>query len=234
MKKKAQKFSFIMMIVFCLTGIAMTIVAAVSVGTAFGTLSGASSLYGSSLSAINPLAKYVFPVILTGLVITFSVTAVWWAVLEHFRNVEKTLDGLYRSKTGKDELPDNAYSYLPAFVEDMKNRPPMPAQQPYQPYPPQYGNQQPPMQPPMQPPVAPVQQPVPPAPSAQPPVPPAPPVQPPVTPVQQEPPVLPEQSSDEQPVLPEQPANGGWYCPHCGAENQSDSNFCSTCGHRKD
>ena len=76
MKKKAQKFSFIMMIVFALTGIAMTIVSAVTVGST------GSYGYGSS----SPLAGLVFPIILGGLVGTFSVTAIWACVLEHFSN----------------------------------------------------------------------------------------------------------------------------------------------------
>lgn len=143
MKKKAQKFSFIMMIIFFLTGIAMTIVAAVTMGTNFGTMSSSSSLWdynGSSPQTVNPFAKFVFPTILCGLVGTFSITAIWWEVLEHFKNVEKSLDNIYRNNAGKEELPDSAYSYLPTIAENMANRPQMPApQQPYQPYPPQYG-----------------------------------------------------------------------------------------------
>lgn len=152
MSKKAQRFSFIMMIVFFLTGIAMTIVAAVTIGTGFGTTSSSSSSlwdYSSSSSyKVNPFAKFVFPTILCGLVGTFSITAIWWAVLEHFKNVEKSLDQIHRNNAGKEELPDSAYSYLPAFAHNMANKPKMPApQQPYQPYPPQFGQ---PGQPPMQ------------------------------------------------------------------------------------
>lgn len=234
MKKKAQKFSFIMMIVFCLSGIALTIVAAVAIGTGFGTLSALSSAYGSSISALNPLAKYVFPTILGGLVVTFSVTAVWWSVLEHFSNVEKSLDRLYRVKTEKEELPDNAYSYLPAFIENMANQPRVPAYPPYQPYPPQYA--QPQNQMPTQPtqqaqpvqfeqPVQPVQPPVQSAPPVQQ-AEQAQPVQPPVMPEQELPPVLPEQA----PAAQEQE---DWFCTHCGAPNKFDSNFCSTCGNKR-
>lgn len=165
MSKKAQKFSFIMMIIFFLTGIAMTIVAAVTVGTGFGTMSSSSSLWdhGSSSSyTVNPFAKFVFPTILCGLVGTFSITAIWWAVLEHFKNVEKSLDRIHRNNAGKEELPDSAYSYLPSFAHSMANRPQMPApQQPYPPYPPQFGQ-------PGQPPVQPMQPTQPSAPAAQP------------------------------------------------------------------
>ena len=148
MKRKAKKFSFVMMIIFFLTGIAMTIVAAVSIGSLGSTLGAAiSGSYGSSYgnygSIVNPFAKYVFPTILGGLVLTFSVTAIWACVLEHFSNL----------KAPKPQQPYQPYPQQYA-------QPPM--QQPYQ--------QAQPMQQPVQPPVqsAPVPPPVQPAP--QPPV----------------------------------------------------------------
>ena len=192
MSKKAQRISFVMMIVFFLTGIAMTIVTAVTIGTGFGTR---PSYYDEP----NPFAQFVFPIVWGGLVTTCSVTAVWWAVLEHFKNVEKSLDQLYRAKTGKEELSDNEYSYIPSFSAQ-------PPYQPYPPYPPQYGQPVPTYQqmPPAQPPMPPVQQ-------AQP------------QPMQHQ----------EPPVLPEQPVNKEWFCSHCGAPNQFDSNFCSSCGNKK-
>lgn len=236
MKKKAQKFSFIMMIVFALTGIAMTIVSAVTVGST------GSYGYGSS----SPLAGLVFPIILGGLVGTFSVTAIWACVLEHFSNVEKDIDKIYRKQCGKEELPDSAYSYLPKFIEDMKN--PKPQTQ-YQPYPQQYGQppyQQPMQQPfqqpaqPAQPPVQPVQPPV-----QQPPVQ-QPPVQQPAQPTQQAQPIQLEKQAQSQPtatpaptvnqpvsqpVAPQTPQN--WTCPNCGTTNAADANFCLTCGHKR-
>ena len=197
MSKKAQRISFVMMIVFFLTGIAMTIVTAVTIGTGFGTR---PSYYDEP----NPFAQFVFPIVWGGLVTTCSVTAVWWAVLEHFKNVEKSLDQLYRAKTGKEELSDSEYSYMPSFSAQPQYQ--------YPPYTPQYGQPVPTYQqmPPVQPPV--------------------PPVQPPVPPVQQAQPM----PSQEPPVLPEQPANTDWFCSQCGTQNQFDSNFCSTCGHKKD
>ena len=226
MKRKAQKFSFVMMIIFFLTGIAMTIVAAVSVGSLGSTLGAAiSGSYGSSYgnygSIVNPFAKYVFPTILGGLVLTFSVTAIWACVLEHFSNAEKTLDKIYRNNTGKEELPDSAYSYMPKFVENLKAPKP---QQPYQPYPQQYA--QPPMQQPYQQ-AQPMQQPV------QPPVQSAP-VQPPVQPAPQ-PPV--QSAPVQQPQVPTEPIAApqasGWICPNCGTTNAADANFCLTCGNKK-
>ena len=222
MKKKAQKFSFVMMIIFFLTGIAMTIVAAVTIGTGFGTVSSSSSSlwdYGSTSVKVNPFAKYVFPTILCGLVGTFSITAVWWAVLEHFKNVEKGLDQICRSNSGKEELPDSAYSYVPAFAASMANRPQVPAaQQPqYQPYPRQYAPSQPaqpiqqqPVQPtaPAPAPVAPTPAPAAPAPTAPAPTAPAP--------------------------APAAQASADWVCSNCGTSNNADANFCLGCGHKKD
>ena len=216
MKKKAQKFSFIMMIIFFLTGIAMTIVAAVTVGTGFGTVSSSSSSlwdYGSTSVKVNPFAKYVFPTILCGLVGTFSITAVWWAVLEHFKNVEKGLDQLYRSNAGKEELPDSAYSYIPTFAANMANRPQTPAaQQPqYQPYPQQQYGQQP---------SQPVQ-----------------PIQPPVHPAAPAPAPAPVAPAPEAPAPAPAPAaqsSAEWVCPNCGTTNSADANFCLGCGHKKD
>ena len=79
-------------------------------------------------------------------------------MLEHFKNVEKGIDQIYRNNTGKEELPDGAYSYMPKAIEDMMNGPAAPA------YPQQYGQPGVPMQSgmPMQPgapvpPAAPVQ-----------------------------------------------------------------------------
>ena len=240
MKKTAQKISFIMMVVFFLTGIAMTIVAAVTVGADFG--------------------NFVFPVILCGLAGTCSVTAVWWAVLEHFSNVEKALDLIRRNNAEEDELPDSEYSYLPAFLEDLLKQPDIPKlpQTSAQPYPhPTYqpAPQEQPVtqaQPVMQePPVQPIpqEQPIPDVQSVLEELPimqeqPTPDEQsvleePPIMqeqPVLEEQPVLQEQPFlEEQPVLPEQPARDpdGWFCIHCGAANRADSNFCSTCGQKR-
>ena len=132
MKKKAQKFSFVMMIVFFLTGIALTIVAAVTLGSISLPSADFDDLFSSSLTSksYHPLAKFVFPTILGGLVLTCSITAIWASVLEHFKNVEKTADSI----TGKEELPDSAYSYIPAFIENL-NVQKAPA------YPPQYPQQ---------------------------------------------------------------------------------------------
>ena len=242
MKKKAQRISFIMMIVFFLTGIAMTIVAAVTVGSGFGSL---PSYYDGP----NPFAKYVFPVILGGLVVTCSITAVWWAVLEHFANVEKELDRIRCRNNTEEALPDSEYSYLPAFIENAVKQPNIPKLAPtaYQPYP------HPTYQPVPQEQSAQAVQVVQPVPQEQP-TPPAQPViqeQPamqeqPVLqeqpflreqPIPEEPPVLQEQPVlEEQPVLREQPAlePDGWFCSNCGSPNKADSIYCSVCGSKKD
>lgn len=179
MKKKAQKFSYVMMIIFFLTGIAMTIVAAVTVGTIKLPTEFIEDFMDIPVYTANyhPFAKFVFPVILCGLVLTFGITSIWACVLEHFANVEKGVDSIYRNSTGKEELPDSAYTAVPGFVQNM-NAPKAPAAYPQQ-YPQQY----------------------------------------------------PQSVAPTAPAAPA--ASGAWFCPQCGTTNDNGSQFCSSCGFRR-
>lgn len=247
MKKTLRKISFIMMCVFFLFGFIMSIAVAVNVGVTIGALNDAVGYMGGKIS--NP----AFGIFITGFILTLCVTAFWAFMLEHAKNVEKTVDTMYRESKGLPALPDSEYSALPSFLQGLTQ--PRPAQ-PVQPA--QYAQ---PMQPaapaPMQPQYAPQQyaQPVPPMPPT-PPVQPAPPVQPiqPVAqPVQAAQPV-PQPVSVPQPVpvpageqpapvpmaaqpvpqptapaAPEAAPSEEWIC-RCGAANIAIAKFCSSCG----
>lgn len=249
MKKTLRKISFIMMCVFFLFGFIMSIAVAVNVGVTIGNLNDAMGYMGGKIS--NP----AFGFFITGFILTLCVTAFWAFMLEHAKNVEKTLDTMYRESKGLPALPDSEYSALPSFLQGLTQ--PRPAQ-PVQPM--QYAQ---PMQPaapapaPTQPqyapqqyaqPAAPVQpmQPMQPIPLVQP----APAVQPvqqvqpapqPVQEVQPVPQPVPAPQpvpvpTAEQPVpqpaapaAPEPAPNEEWVC-ECGATNIPIAKFCSSCG----
>ena len=231
MKKTFRKISFIMMCVFFLLGLIMSIVAAVKVGNSISDLNETMSYLGSQ-KVSNP----AFGIFITGFILTLCVTAFWAFMLEHTKNVEKTIDTMHRESKGLPALPDSEYSALPSFLQGLtitKSVQPVQYVQPMQPaappaapatpvapVQPQYAPQQTaqPVQPvqPMQPvqPAQPIQpvQPVQPVPAPQPvPVPAAQPVPQPIP----------------QPVAPD--TNADWIC-ECGAPNIAIAKFCSSCG----
>ncbi len=110
MKKTFRKISFVMMYVFFLFSFIMSSAIAVSVGNAIGSLKDEIGYMGEKVS--NP----AFGFFITGLIITFSVTAFWAFMLEHAKNVEKTIDTMYRESKGLPALPDSEYSALPVFL----------------------------------------------------------------------------------------------------------------------
>ncbi|MDE7399435.1 MAG: hypothetical protein K2N06_07910 [Oscillospiraceae bacterium] len=151
MKHLWRKIAIVMMIVFCLTGIALTIVDTVTT------------------------AKYTslgFPTFLKGFVNTLALTAVWGLLIEFSKNVEDWLEKIFRNNAGLEQLPDTP-DFITAGINKIANvANTANMQQPY----PQQPMQQPYGQPPMNQPVnnfqaAPAPQPAPvpqPAPAPQP------------------------------------------------------------------
>lgn len=86
MKHLWRKIAIVMMIVFCLTGIALTIVDTVT-----------TSKYTPSLG---------FPTFLKGFVNTLALTAVWGLLIEFSKNVEDWLEKIFRNNAGLEQLPD--------------------------------------------------------------------------------------------------------------------------------
>lgn len=203
MKHLWRKIAIVMMIVFCLAGIALTIVDTVTT------------------------AKYTslgFPTFLKGFVNTLALTAVWGMLIEFSKNVEDWLEKIFRNNAGLEQLPDTP-DFITAGINkiaSVANTANMQQQQPY----PQQPMQQPYGQSPMGQPMnnaAPAPQPAPvPAPQ------PAPVAQPAPAPVPQPAPV-----AQPAPVPVPQPApapqSDTWTCS-CGTANTSQANFCKGCG----
>lgn len=223
------------MLVFFVFGFIASIATAVSIGVTISSLNDAMGYMGGKIS--NP----AFGVFITGFIITFSVTAFWAFMLEHAKNVEKTIDTMYRESKGLPLLPDSEYSALPSFMIGLTQpRPALPAQQTMpaqysQPGQPQYAPQQYAQPVPAAQPVQPVQpvQPIQPATLAQPmeaaqPVPQAIPAQPmPVPAAQPIQEVQPVPQPIPQPVAPAPSAD---WTRECGNTNIANAKFCSACG----
>lgn len=214
MKHLWRTIAIVMMIVFCLVGIAMTIVDTVRAGKIYN-------------------GGYAFTTFLTEFIRTLSLTAVWGLLIEVSKNVEDWLEKIFRNNAGLEQLPDSP-DFITAGINKIASAAntanttnmqqpysQQPMQQPYnqQPYP----QQQPPMGQPMNniqaapqpvPQAVPMQQPVP-APVAQP------------TPAPVAPAPQPVPAPVPQPAPAAQPET--WTCS-CGAVNNPNANFCKGCG----
>lgn len=209
MKHLWRKIAIIMMIVFCLVGIAMTIVDTVRAGKIYN-------------------GGYAFTTFLSEFVRVLSLTALWGLLIEFSKNVEDWLEKIFRNNAGLEQLPDTP-DFITAGINKIASAANSASvQQPYAQQPAPAAQSAPMPAPAPQP--APVAQPAPmPTSQAAPVAQPAPMPTPQAAPVPQPVPA-PQPAPAAQPApAPTSQQSDGWTCS-CGTSNVAAANFCRACG----
>lgn len=76
-------------------------------------------IVGIVLTIVYTVRANSFTTFLTNFMSTIAQTAFWALLIEHFGNVEKSLDSANRRASGQPQLPDSAYSSVPQFIRNI-------------------------------------------------------------------------------------------------------------------